>query len=73
MSATKIYRNRFASIEQQPCGGWVVFSEVSGLAICDGGEMSDGSQGAKVYRTYAEAREVMLMLTERYKSISRGR
>jgi hypothetical protein len=72
-TATKIYRNRFASMERQPCGGWIVFSEVAGLPICDGGDLCDGERKVKVYPTYAAAREVMVMLTERYKSISRGR
>lgn len=72
MTTTKTYRNRFASMERQPCGGWIVRSEVAGLPICDGGHLCDGERRPKIYATYPEAREVMLMLTERYKSIERG-
>lgn len=66
----KTYSNRFASMEKQPCGGWIVFNEISGLPIYID-EKSDFPQ-EKIYRSYAEAREVMLMLTERAKTISRG-
>ncbi len=69
---TKTYRNRFASMERQPCGGWMVFSEVAGVPVTDGGHLCDGERQPKVYATYAAAREVMVMLTERYKSIMRG-
>jgi len=72
----KTYRNRFASMEQQPCGGWIVYNEVVGLAFT--GEtleqMGQGSKfGPKLFRSYNAAREVMCQLTERYKIIAAGR
>jgi hypothetical protein len=72
----KVYRNRFASMEQQSCGGWIVYNEVAGLPFT--GEtleqMGRGSKfGPKVFSTYNDAREVMSQLTERYKTISAGR
>lgn len=72
----KAYRNRFASMEQQPCGGWIVYNEVVGIPFT--GETleqigRDGCKNApKVFRAYDAAREVMVMITERYKIIGRG-
>jgi hypothetical protein len=68
----KTYSNRFASMEQQPCGGWIVFSEVSGLALDSNGMMCDGETAPHIHATYQSARETMIVLTDRYKSISKG-
>lgn len=73
----KSYRNRFVSMEQQPCGGWIVFNEVAGIAFT--GETleqigkNSSTYAPKVFRTYDAAREVMVSITERYKMISAGR
>jgi hypothetical protein len=69
----KTYRNRFASMEKQPCGGWIVYSEVSGLPLDADGRLCDGERQPKVHTTYAAARETMITLTNRYQSIERGR
>ena len=70
----KTYSNRFAMMEQQPCGGWIVISVPTGLALDKHGRFceGDGRRTPMVHRTYASARETMLILTERYKSILRG-
>lgn len=69
----RTYSNRFASMEQQPCGGWIVYSQVSGLPLDADGHLCDGDTQPHVHRTYASARETMLVLTSRYQSISSGR
>ena len=69
----KTYRNRFASMERQPCGGWIVYSEVSGLPLNANGNLCDGDEKPKIHRTYAAARETMITLTIRYQSIEQGR
>lgn len=67
-----IYSNRYASMEKQPCGGWVVYSRVAGLPLDEYGRLSDGTTPAKIHRDYNSARETMVNLTNRYKSINRG-
>lgn len=64
----KTYSNRFAEMEQQPCGGWIVWSRVAGLPLDENGLLCDGSSAPKVHATYASARETMIVLTERYKA-----
>lgn len=68
----KTYRNRFAEMEQQPCGGWIVYSRVAGLPLDDNGHLCEDGAMPKVHDTYRSARETMLTLTERYKAIARG-
>jgi hypothetical protein len=69
----KTYSNRFVSMEQQPCGGWIVVSLVCGLPLDNEGRFATGEESqAKIHRTYATARETMVMLTERYRRIERG-
>ena len=69
----RTYSNRFASMEQQQCGGWIVYSQVSGLPLDGDGHQCDGETQPKIHRTYNAAREIMVMLTNRYKSIAAGR
>ena len=68
----KRYSNRFAEMEQQPCGGWIVWSRVAGLPLDENGHLCSGESAPKVHRTNAAARETMLLLTERYKGIAKG-
>lgn len=65
----KRYSNRWASIEKQPCGGWIVWSEVAGLPLDENGHLCDGSKQPKIHRDYASARETMLILTAKYKAL----
>ena len=65
------YSNRFASMEQDPNGQWVVFSEVSGLPVYV--DPDADYPEIKYFPNYPAARAAMVELTERYKSISRGR
>ena len=72
----KTYRNRFASMEQQPCGGWIVFNEVIGVPLNAEGHSCEGNprdSRPKIHPTYQSAREVMVMLYNRYRSFERGR
>lgn len=69
----RTYKNRFASMEQQPCGGWIVYSEVAGLPLDSNGHLCDGETQPHIHRTYQSARETMLVLTNRYTSIYAGR
>ena len=63
------YRNRFTSIDEQPCGGWIVWSDVAGLPLDAQGQLCDGSVEPKIHATYVSARETQLVLENRYKSL----
>jgi hypothetical protein len=65
----KKYSNRFASIEQQPCGGWIVWNEVVGLPLDERGLPCTGGVKPKIHATYATARETQLVVTNQYKAI----
>lgn len=64
----KVYQNRFAEMESVPEGGWVVINRVTGLAVCDG-DPNDSDASAKIFPTYAAAREVMVNIYNRYRAM----
>lgn len=67
----KTYSNRYASIEQQPGGTWIVFSEVSGLPVYVDDNADEPT--IKLFADYSAARAAMIEMTQRYAAIERGR
>ena len=65
----RTYSNRFASMEEQPGGGWVVFNGITGEPVYLDPESEFPS--ARVFKTYGLARTVMCELTTRNMSIAR--
>jgi hypothetical protein len=67
----KTYSNRFASMEQQADGKWLVFNEVTGLpdSELDSDDLQDTSRPI-FYSNYQSARNRMVELTTRYKSMT---
>lgn len=68
----KTYSNRYASMEQQSDGRWIVFSELSGLPITNGGT-DDPDKEIKFFTNYKTARAAMIELTQRGQIIESGR
>ena len=65
----RTYSNRFASMEEQAGGGWVVFNEITGEPVYLDPE-ADFPE-ARVFKTYGLARTVMSELTVRNMAIAR--
>ena len=65
----RTYSNRFASMEEQPGGGWVVFNGITGEPVYLDPE-ADFPE-ARVFKTYGLARTAMVELTQRNSSIAR--
>ena len=66
----KTYKNRYASIEQQSDGTWLVFNELSGLPVYE--NLDADEPEIKFFPTYAAARTAMIELTQRATAIARG-
>ncbi len=66
----KTYANRFASMEQQRDGTWIVFNELSGLPISVNADADEPQ--IKFFPNYAAARTAMIELTQRATAIARG-